>query len=424
VRLKIIQAGWLVLGFICLPVMAKDIRLPDRTEVPVEIHAAPGELLLLWLPSGFNSQRFEAPVAAQLARNGVEVWQADVLEGRFLIPTESSLEKVPDSDISGLIDVARREGKRVVLVASARAGILALRGIQHWLSTHPKQTRVIAGVILLHPNLYVGPPEPGHEAEYHPVVAQTRVPVFILQPEQSPWRWRLAATRAELERSGASVYTWLITDVRDRFYFRPDASEGEVVATRRLAAMLKKATQFLASSSMASGPSRPAVEPKAVSRPGTRGLQPYRGDPNPPPIDLADLDGTPRRLADLRGKVVLVNFWASWCPPCVHEMPSMQRLRDHLRGRPFEILAVNMGENDREVRDFLASKVRVNFPIALDRNGSVLRAWKVFVFPTSYVIDANGRIRLGAFGELDWDAPEVMEQIRNLLPGDILPSQR
>jgi thiol-disulfide isomerase/thioredoxin len=413
----------LVPGLFSLPAMALDIRLPDRTEVPVQVHAAEGNLLLLWLPSGFNSQRSESPVAEQLARNGMEVWQADVLEGRFLIPAESSLETVPVSDIAGLIDAGRRKGKRVVLVASARAGLLALRGAQHWLATNPKQADAVAGVILLHPNLYVGPPEPGREAEYHPVVAQTRVPVFILQPEQSPWRWRLNATRAELERGGAAVYSRLLTDVRDRFYFRPDASEGEVEATRRLAVMLRDAARLLAASKLAPPSATAEAGAKPVSKPGIRGLQPYRGDTIPSPIDLADLDGTPRRLAALRGRVVLVNFWASWCPPCVHEMPSMQRLHEKLSGQPFEILAVNMGENDREVREFLASKVSVHFPIAMDRDGTVLRQWKVFVFPTSYVIDTEGRIRLGAFGELEWDSPEVIGQIRKLLPGDLRSRQ-
>lgn len=421
--LKALQFWLLVPGLFSLPAMALDIRLPDRTEIPVQVHAAEGNLLLLWLPSGFNSQRSESPVAEQLARSELEVWQADVLEGRFLIPAESSLETVPVSDIAGLIDAGRRKGKRVVLVASARAGLLALRGAQHWLVTNPKQADAVAGVILLHPNLYVGPPEPGREAEYHPVVAQTRVPVFILQPEQSPWRWRLNATRAEIERGGAAVYSRLLTDVRDRFYFRPDASEGEVEATRRLAVMLRDAARLLAASKLAPPSVTAEAGVKPVSKPGIRGLQPYRGDTIPSPIDLADLDGTPRRLAALRGRVVLVNFWASWCPPCVHEMPSMQRLHEKLSGQPFEILAVNMGENDREVREFLASKVSVHFPIAMDRDGTVLRQWKVFVFPTSYVIDTEGRIRLGAFGELEWDSPEVIGQIRKLLPGDLRSGQ-
>jgi thiol-disulfide isomerase/thioredoxin len=157
----------------------------------------------------------------------------------------------------------------------------------------------------------------------------------------------------------------------------------------------------------AAGPERPRA---------ARGLQAYRGDPVPPSLALTDLEGRTFRLEDLRGRVVLVNFWASWCPPCVREMPSMQRLREKMAGQPFEILAVNMAEPERMVREFLDSKIRVDFPILLDRDGAVLQHWKVFVFPTSYVIGPDGTIRLGAFGELEWDAPETLEQLGALLP--------
>lgn len=394
---------------------ARDLRLPNGVDVPVTVHAATGSLLFLWLPSGYGSQSAEAPLARELARRGIEVWQADVLEGRLLPPLESSLEQVPAEDVALLIDAAAKTGKRVLLVASARASLLALAAGQHWLANRPRTPEQLAGVILLHPNLYVGPPAPGRDAEYHAGVARNRLPVFIFQPEQSPWRWRLAPTRAELEKSGAAVYSWLLTDVRDRFYFRPDATEGESIASRRLAVMLHAAAGQLAATALAAASTRPA-QAAGKSTAGARGLQAYRGDPAPPPLALTTLDGRRVDLQALRGKVVLVNFWASWCPPCVHEMPSMQRLKDKLAGRPFEILAVNMGESEREVRAFLRDRVQVDFPIPMDRDGRALRDWRVFVFPTSFVLDADGRIRLGVFGEIEWDLPEVVTPILGLMP--------
>jgi peroxiredoxin len=96
-------------------------------------------------------------------------------------------------------------------------------------------------------------------------------------------------------------------------------------------------------------------------------------------------------------------------------MPSMQRLQDELADRPFTILAVNMAETDKDVRAFLA-KMNVNFAVPMDRDGAVLKNWKVFVFPTSFVLDAQGNIRLGVFGEVEWDSPEVMEKLIGLLP--------
>lgn len=157
-------------------VQARDVRLSNGMDVPVTVHEAAGDTLLLWLPSGIPGATSDAALAEKMHSQGIEVWRADVLEARFLPTLESSLEKVPNSDIVTLIDAARARGKRVTLLASARAGLLALRGAHAWQTAHPGVAG-LDGVILLHPNLYLGPPEPGHEAEFHPVVAQTHLPV-------------------------------------------------------------------------------------------------------------------------------------------------------------------------------------------------------------------------------------------------------
>jgi thiol-disulfide isomerase/thioredoxin len=114
--------------------------------------------------------------------------------------------------------------------------------------------------------------------------------------------------------------------------------------------------------------------------------------------------------------VVLVNFWAAWCPPCVREMPSLQRLQDKLKDKPFTILAVNMAETEAEVRDFLAHKVKVDFTILMDRDGQALKVWKVFVFPTSFVLGPDGKIKYGLYGELEWDKDDAVKIIEGLLP--------
>lgn len=394
-------------------VPARDVRLADGIDVPVSVHAASGDALLLWLPSGIPGATPEAVLAEKMRTHGIEVWRADVLEARFLPALESSLEQVPDSDIVALIDAARASGKRVTLLASARAGLLALRGARAWQTVHPGAAG-LDGVILLHPNLYLGPPEPGREAEFHPVVARTRLPVHVIQPEKSPWRFRLDALKPALERGGARVTLQFLPDVRDRYYFRADATPEEDAETAQLPARVRAAIDTLRQASAVTPAIKaPAAKPAPPHR-VVHGLQPYKGNPPPPPLQLFDLDGRTQDLAQLRGRVVLVNFWASWCPPCVREMPSMQRLKEKLAGRPFTILAVNMAEPDQDVRTFL-SKMNVNFPVPMDRDGAVLKRWKVFVFPTSFVLDAQGNIRLGVFGEVEWDSPEVMEKVVGLL---------
>lgn len=133
-----------------------------------------------------------------------------------------------------------------------------------------------------------------------------------------------------------------------------------------------------------------------------------------PELALATLEGKTIDLASLRGRVVLVNFWAVWCPPCRKEMPSMSRLADRMQGRPFTILGVNAGEEPADIRTYL-KQVPAHFPILLDSEGNHLKPWQVFAFPTSYVVDKQGRIRLGLFGSIEWDSAEVLAKLEPLL---------
>jgi thiol-disulfide isomerase/thioredoxin len=143
-------------------------------------------------------------------------------------------------------------------------------------------------------------------------------------------------------------------------------------------------------------------------------LKPWDGVVTPP-LELDDLEGKPHRLADYRGKVVLINFWATWCKPCRDEMPSIERLRVALEKRPFAVLAVNVGEGPGAARTFAAS-LPLGFPLLLDRDTRASRAWGARILPATFVVDAGGVARLSYFGELDWAKPEVREQVEKLLP--------
>ena len=142
-------------------------------------------------------------------------------------------------------------------------------------------------------------------------------------------------------------------------------------------------------------------------------LRPWTGGAAPG-LELADLDGTAHRLADYRGKTVLVNFWATWCAPCRAEMPSIERLRRSMEGRPFAVLAVNVAESARVARDF-AEKLPVNFTVLLDRDGRVTRAWGARVLPASYIVGPDGAIRYSYLGDLDWSSDEVRARIESLM---------
>ena len=133
-----------------------------------------------------------------------------------------------------------------------------------------------------------------------------------------------------------------------------------------------------------------------------------------PELKAQDLTGATRTLADYRGKVVLLNFWASWCPPCLREMPSMERLREKMTGRPLAIVALDSAETAEEVNAFL-SKMKLGFPILLDPDGSNTKRWKVFALPTTFLLDAQGRVRYVLTGPTEWDEGEALEVIESLL---------
>ena len=136
---------------------------------------------------------------------------------------------------------------------------------------------------------------------------------------------------------------------------------------------------------------------------------------SPPALVLNNLNGDQRSLDDFSGKVLLVNFWATWCPPCVKELASMQAVRNRLAGEPFEVIAVNVGEDPVDVSNFLNRiDAELEYPILLDENMVAAKNWKVRALPTTYIIDPQGRARYIALGERDFGAPDVVSILRSL----------
>jgi thiol-disulfide isomerase/thioredoxin len=136
-----------------------------------------------------------------------------------------------------------------------------------------------------------------------------------------------------------------------------------------------------------------------------------------PPLALMDLGNNLHDLDQYRGRVVLVNFWATWCPPCLVEMPAMQRLKNNFADKTFTILAVNVKETREKAWRF-QQLVNVDFTVLLDKAGSAADDWTVGMYPTSYLIDKTGRIRYVAYGTPAWDSESVKHLIQTLLESD------
>ena len=140
---------------------------------------------------------------------------------------------------------------------------------------------------------------------------------------------------------------------------------------------------------------------------------------NPAPeFTLNDLTGRPVQLSSLKGKVVLLNFWATWCPPCREEIPSMVLLNRNMQGKPFQMLAVSIDEGGKDaVLDFFR-KGGVSLPVLLDPDGRVAREqYGTTGVPETFVIDAKGVIVKKVIGAMDWSSPQVMAFLDKLMAG-------
>ena len=157
---------------------------------------------------------------------------------------------------------------------------------------------------------------------------------------------------------------------------------------------------------------------------GRENYQPVTTGANAPEFTVRHLDGSPASLSDYRGKVVLVNVWATWCPPCVDEMPSLQRLYDAFDDEDFVVLAVSVDSAPGEVNSTgreggdigaFAERFGLTFPILHNPGAEIQRIYQTTGVPESFVIGRDGVIYKKVAGPTEWDAPANQELVRRLL---------
>ncbi|WP_126456611.1 TlpA disulfide reductase family protein [Sulfuriflexus mobilis] len=397
---------------------------PDSIEVPVldqELTVtrfpASGEQLLLWITPGFDSETRALEMAGQLAQRGIEVWRVDLASSLFLPRSTSTLRGLSGKYVAGLIEQARAQtGKRITLVARSYAAIPVLRGARQWQINQAikgQRDAYLNGAILFSPELYATVPALGLEPVYVPEIAASNIPIMLYQAGNRGNRWQLSHVLTSLQEGGAAVYLKVLAGVTGVFY-EGDTSEAAAKIFTQLVDELPDVISLLQQTptplTVVALPESLPVQQHGLDS----SLKPYIGKRLPQRLDLPDVNGRRFVRDDYRGKVTVVNFWATWCPPCVEEIPSLNRLRQAMRGKPFELISIDYAEDKQSIKKFL-QQVNVDFPVLLDSDGKLAASWGVLVFPSTFVIGPDGTILYGVNGGILWDSPEVINTFNSLL---------
>ncbi len=408
----------LVLGFLLIPPSvlsgSLNIVLDDSNEMEVIQYPTSGDKLMVVLPSEHGVTDGLTDLALSLQKQGVETWIAAPFSSLMLPNLESSLKKIPLNAYVKLLNKAQESGKKIYLFSNDNGTENLLLAARQW---QLKKHALIHGTILISPNFYITTPTAGNNGQLLPIVSASNLPVFIFLPAKSTLTLQIKDTVKALEQGGSDVFVQVLKNVRSRFFFRNDATDAEVETFPKLSKHIIRAMKVMTAYAHPRKPVPLAEQEQIVRKKTTGKLQQYTGTVTSDNFSIRDINNKQQSLQDYLGKVIIVNFWASWCPPCVHEMPSMSALKDTIGADYFDILAINLGEPAEDITDFLKAHP-VNFPILPDPQQKLAKTWKVFAFPTSYIIDKKGDIRYSVAGGIDWNTPQVRQVIEKLLKED------
>jgi peroxiredoxin len=151
----------------------------------------------------------------------------------------------------------------------------------------------------------------------------------------------------------------------------------------------------------------------------TMGIVKLAGIAPPVEIALGDLTGKTIRVSDFKGKIVLLNFWTTWCPDCRYEMPSMEKLYRHFKDREFVMLAINLQEPAERVKSFY-EKYKLSFTTLLDTNGQIGYRFGIRSIPTTFILNQKGGLIGKALGPREWDSEPALAMFEHLIQNKIV----
>ena len=388
------------------------VPVSSGDEITVEKFPASGKYLILWLAPEYGIREAHRSMARMLTKQNIEVWQSNILESLFLPQGSSAIKKLDGKHVADLIEYAHKTtGKKIVVAGDSYATTSALLGAHQWQKRKQSKPYLI-GAILFSPYTYASIPPLGQLPEYMPIISATNIPIMIYQAKNSGNIGQFDSLVEKLQQHGNPVYTRMTTKIMSMFYESPPTAAMKK-QVEPLSLNIRKTIPILEKYSV---PLKPIKMVKAKEHKSGIDiyLKEYKGSNKPLAINLEDAYGNTVVKNNFKGQVTIINFWATWCPPCVQEIPSLNRLKKKMKGYPFELISINYAEDKKTILEFM-KKVNVEFPVLLDKDGEFAIKWNVITYPSTFVIDKNGDIKYGVNAAIEWDSPEFVKKIKSLL---------
>ncbi len=393
-----------------------DIGLTSGELISVDAYQAEGDTLYLYLPSERGLGKGYVSTAQRIAFEDQSLWALDLHTSYMVAPRRSSISKFNVEDLLELVDYSKNQGfEKLFFIASGRGAQLALNVANQWQLKNP-DSNYLKGHILHSPHLIHGKPKLGEKAQYVDIAKASNLPVYLILPQYGTKYFRAQEMASVLKIGGSSVFTHRLKGVNGGFHMRneKDLSKPSLLAKDTLDDTYRLASSLLLTVNPPDvfKPKKTQVKSASVSFSEPE-LKPYT-QKQVTPLVLKNLSAETIDLNQYKGKVVLINFWASWCKPCVKEIPSLVRLDQKLAQQDFEIITINVGESKQQINEFM-KKVTFDLPVLLDDAGVAVTDWGVYAYPSNFLLDKDGVIRYGYRGALEWDSPSIVKTIKSLL---------
>lgn len=404
IRTKYLVFAVLMIGSLINPCLSAEtadetVAVPLSGQMETSIHRfGQASQRILWFSSA-ATQEADFNLAKQLARHDLEIWLTLLQAKSKKQAAKPAIAKdLKPAALAELIEASlpSQAKDKLYIFGIGESATAVLEGLSTWQELRGQSTQ-LAGLVLAYPHWPTKNAAP-----------KLKLPIYLFQTTDTPQLEKMESLVTALEQSGSTVYSELMNDTTDGFLQGQADSEEELLQLSVFPAQFTQALDTLAKTALKPQPLAVPANTANTSKLDEPPLEKHPTQSLAPDLRLPDLTGKTQDLKDYRGKVVLLNFWATWCPPCIKEIPSLNNLQKQFSKDEFIVLSVDVGEELKDIQTFL-EHVPAEYPVLVDTSSSLTEPWQLQAFPSTYIIDRQGQLRYQYFGGLEWDEPELIK---------------